>query len=777
MKKLLLYLGVFTVLIIIGFYGEIRKQVTGRSSHNDILYETYYGMIEYTFESTGVTHLVFQKANSDRSFCNELNEGYLLGLKTTCPDCVIKSESCSTSLPSAYQDIFSDKPMALPFLSAPNKRIVVLGIPVQQAISLCHEMAEAWRMGMNQEAKCITKTDSSASEIVDTAKTKTETAPVDRRNSAFEIDCTRAKTEPELAICSDPELRAYNRYLAEAYSKVHNTVTSDVFSEVRKKQLEWIRNRDAKCGGDVACLSRETQMRTAALNDFAQTYTEHLRHELLGDHDTVEQQRSSATTLQNQPLSPQEIYTKASQSVVVVLAFNKKEHDISLGSGVVLPDGNIATACHMIKDPSKVSVRYKQEEYPAAIQYTDWDRDICSLEVDGLLAPPAPVGSTMGLSIGDKVYAVGAPWGLELRLSEGIVSNLRSFENGQYIQTTAATFPGSSGGGLFDEKGHLLGLSSFRRTDEEGMSFFLPVEWITELPGRHSEIKNTTITLIDWFIEADFFSSQGEWLSLRDHAQNWTETMPKNSWAWLELGVAYYRLNQHYEAIDAYEWAVSIDPTLTSAWNNLGAAYGDTGQLSKAIVAYKRALSIDPEHLEAWNNLGIVYGKTDQISKAIDAFQHALDIDPEYAEAWNNLGVAYKETDQISKAIDAFQNAIRIDNEHALAWNNMGDAYGELGRYNEAIDAYRQAIRIDPEYATAWNNLGVAYANLGLYNEAIDAYRQAIRIDPEHANAWQNLAIAYYLSGNSTAALEVVQTLRQLDPVRAERLFDIIVPR
>ena len=183
MKKLLLYLGMFTVLIIIGFYGEIRKQVTGRSSHNDILYETYYGMIEYTFESTGVTHLVFQKANSDRSFCNELNEGYLLGLKTTCPDCVIKSESCSTSLPSAYQDIFSDKPMALPFLSAPNKRIVVLGIPVQQAISLCHEMAEAWRMGMNQDANCITKTDSSASEIVDpAAKTKTEAAPVDWRN-------------------------------------------------------------------------------------------------------------------------------------------------------------------------------------------------------------------------------------------------------------------------------------------------------------------------------------------------------------------------------------------------------------------------------------------------------------------------------------------------------------------------------------------------------------------------------------------------------------------
>ena len=157
-NTLLSIFGIVAVFIIIGFGGEIGKQITKKDPQTDTNTETYFGMIEYTFESTGVTHLVFQKADSDKSFCNELNEGYLLGLKTTCPDCAIKSKFCSTSLPSAYQDIFSDKPMVLPFLSAPNKRIVVLGIPVQQAISLCHEMAEAWRMGMNQEAKCITKT-------------------------------------------------------------------------------------------------------------------------------------------------------------------------------------------------------------------------------------------------------------------------------------------------------------------------------------------------------------------------------------------------------------------------------------------------------------------------------------------------------------------------------------------------------------------------------------------------------------------------------------------
>jgi serine protease Do len=73
--------------------------------------------------------------------------------------------------------------------------------------------------------------------------------------------------------------------------------------------------------------------------------------------------------------------------------------------------------------------------------------------LQGYIAPAVVVGSTKSLKVGAKVYAIGAPKGLELTLSDGIVSSLREVEGGQYIQTTAAISPGSSGGGLFDENG------------------------------------------------------------------------------------------------------------------------------------------------------------------------------------------------------------------------------------------------------------------------------------------------------------------------------------
>jgi S1-C subfamily serine protease len=106
----------------------------------------------------------------------------------------------------------------------------------------------------------------------------------------------------------------------------------------------------------------------------------------------------------------------------------------------------------------------------------------------GYSAPAVVIGSTKTLKVGAKVYAIGAPKGLELTLSDGIVSSLREVDGGQYIQTTAAISPGSSGGGLFDENGALVGLTTFYLAEGQNLNFAVPVEWVKELPKRSVKI-------------------------------------------------------------------------------------------------------------------------------------------------------------------------------------------------------------------------------------------------------------------------------------------------
>src|SRR3989344_8284856 len=116
----------------------------------------YYGSLQISDPLSGVTQIVFQSADS-KKLCKALNENFWRGLRTSCPQCRRESSSCDTTLPSAYRDIFSDKPLVLPYVSAPYTRIVILGVPLQQTTSMCREMARQWKQGMNQQAKCITR--------------------------------------------------------------------------------------------------------------------------------------------------------------------------------------------------------------------------------------------------------------------------------------------------------------------------------------------------------------------------------------------------------------------------------------------------------------------------------------------------------------------------------------------------------------------------------------------------------------------------------------------
>ena len=94
------------------------------------------------------------------------------------------------------------------------------------------------------------------------------------------------------------------------------------------------------------------------------------------------------------------------------------------------------------------------------------------------------------LRVGDRVYAIGAPHGLELTLSEGLVSALRSVGGDQVIEiTTAPISPGSSGGGLFDERSPgSIGITSFKSKGGENLNFAWPMDLMGSMVSLNVEL-------------------------------------------------------------------------------------------------------------------------------------------------------------------------------------------------------------------------------------------------------------------------------------------------
>lgn len=287
------------------------------------------------------------------------------------------------------------------------------------------------------------------------------------------INCDRAKTAPEVAICSNPVLKAFDDYLSDAYAAIRSTVPTDVFAEVRKSQIQWIKQRDARCSGEVSCLMRETHARTAALNGFVQKYIEQTK-----PWYRAPESNSPPSTEQNSPLSPSEIYKIAAQSVVVVIAFDRSREAISQGSGVVIGTNTVATNCHVLEAAKTAVVMFRGNPYEATTVRGSKEMDYCLLNTVDLPARVASIGKLSSVLPGQRVYSVGSPRGFELTIAEGLVSGLRQ-KHGMpmpLIQTSAAISPGSSGGGLFDEFGRVLGITTFLLKDSQNINFALPVE-------------------------------------------------------------------------------------------------------------------------------------------------------------------------------------------------------------------------------------------------------------------------------------------------------------
>ncbi len=82
--------------------------------------------------------------------------------------------------------------------------------------------------------------------------------------------------------------------------------------------------------------------------------------------------------------------------------------------------------------------------------------------------------------MGERVYTIGAPIGLELTLGEGIISGLRSHKDRRLVQTSAPISGGSSGGGLFDAYGNLVGITTFLLREAQNLNFAIAAEDFTK---------------------------------------------------------------------------------------------------------------------------------------------------------------------------------------------------------------------------------------------------------------------------------------------------------
>ncbi len=165
-----------------------------------------------------------------------------------------------------------------------------------------------------------------------------------------------------------------------------------------------------------------------------------------------------------------------------------------LGSGFFInAEGYLITNFHVIEGETQIAVEvyhqqggqlerrsYKQVRIIAMNKF----RDLALLRVEDPGAPKfafVPLGDSDALAVGERVFAVGSPLGLERTVTEGIVSTkTREMQGDLYLQTTAQINPGNSGGPLFNLRGEVVGVTNMKISFGEGLGFAIPVRAVRD---------------------------------------------------------------------------------------------------------------------------------------------------------------------------------------------------------------------------------------------------------------------------------------------------------
>ncbi len=157
------------------------------------------------------------------------------------------------------------------------------------------------------------------------------------------------------------------------------------------------------------------------------------------------------------------------------------------GSGFIIDkEGHILTNYHVVANAREVEVTlHNKRKYKAEVIGTDRSHDLAVLQIKGVDLTPAVLGDSKGLEVGQKVFAIGNPFGLAGTMTRGIISSLRPIRMpdgaaiDEAIQTDAAINPGNSGGPLLNSRGEVIGINSMIATggsnQSAGIGFAIPI--------------------------------------------------------------------------------------------------------------------------------------------------------------------------------------------------------------------------------------------------------------------------------------------------------------
>ena len=410
----------------------------------------------------------------------------------------------------------------------------------------------------------------------------------------------------------------------------------------------------------------------------------------------------------------------------------------AIGSGVVIAPQTVLTNCHVIAGQREIVFRQNNVTHAAKLVAGSVVFDLCKLSVPTLNAKPVVTRSAGALKVGERVYAIGNPRGLELSLSEGLISGLRDIENDVQIQTTAPISPGSSGGGLFDNSGRLIGIVTWYLANGQNLNFAMPIALVSQLSpmafvDAYPESQILRPDKLDTLI-ATF--ERGDVSSMRAESARWLKHDSGSAFALSLAAMTFAELDQRELTEQALMQALLIQPNYTVALAELG-------------------------NISAWR------GDSTKSDNYFRACADVKTVSKSFTGAYRALCKARFGDKSSASDMDGY-----IESNPSRSWLHLvaAQVFFYLKDYDRAKAAALRSLEINPQSAMARAVLSIAFAVSRQPLEALSHAESAVAIAPNSPSILSIAVLAALVARQNDAVKRYFTRLSDVAPARARTL-------
>jgi hypothetical protein len=185
-------------------------------------------------------------------------------------------------------------------------------------------------------------------------------------------------------------------------------------------------------------------------------------------------------------LDPGTLYKQASPAVVLIEALGSDGKVASTGSGLLVSaDGKLLTNYHVIAHAKQATVRLANGDAYDLVEViaVDKRKDIAFLKIPAVDMPIVKLGRSNFVEVGQTVFSIGSPLGLQNTLSEGLVSGVREMDGYRLFQVSAPISHGSSGGPIFNLNGEAIGIAVLTIEGGQNLNFAIPIDYARGMLG------------------------------------------------------------------------------------------------------------------------------------------------------------------------------------------------------------------------------------------------------------------------------------------------------